>query len=297
MKPDISVIIITNNRKDDLGHCIDALLSQSYPSKKFEIIIIDSWSTDGTEEMVKKYGMAIKFIISSQKGYSACRNLGFRKSRAEIVAFTDSDCIPAKNWVKTIIEDFKHSGKEIVAIGGPTKVSAGKCLIARVSQQIVNDSVSGLRKGSSAFFMTTTNLALRKNIVRIIGPFDRRYDFETGEDTEFCWRIVKSGLKLRYNSSIVVDHSQRSSIRGFLKQHYNYGRGIYLVKKKHPDFMQGLKTQNRFKRYFEEAFIFPVVFTKHFKKTEKPAAFLLAFSRQLAFFAGIASAKIKYSSK
>jgi len=91
IRPTVSIIIPTYNRKSFLKNAIDSVLAQSY--EDFELIIIDNYSTDGTEEMVQKYSdPRLRFVKLERTGsVAASRNLGVRLSRATWIAFLDSD--------------------------------------------------------------------------------------------------------------------------------------------------------------------------------------------------------------
>lgn len=292
-KPEVSIIVITYNRAKVLRLCVESLLKQNYPPERYEIVIVDSNSTDGTAEMLKEYRGKVRKVNCPEKGYSTSRNFGVKNAKADIIAFTDSDCFPSKDWVRKIVENFRKDPK-LYAVGGSTTVIFNRTIVARVSQEIVNYTIDRLKKDGSVPFLTTTNLALKKELFKKIGYFDSVFDLETGEDSDFCWRIFKAGERIRYQPSLRVKHDQRSTLLSFLKQHYKYGRGIFLVKKKHSDFMKDYK-KSHLVRYLDELFVFPFVISKKFiKPAEKIAAFFLTLFRQAAFFAGIVLSKIKY---
>ena len=89
MKPPVSVIIPTYNRRQMLGDTVESVLSQSF--KGFEIIVVDDGSEDGTAEHLSKYGSSLRVISQSRRGVAAARNLGVRCSSGRYLAFLDSD--------------------------------------------------------------------------------------------------------------------------------------------------------------------------------------------------------------
>jgi len=102
----ISVIIPTFNRSQYICDAIDSVLAQTYPAH--EIIIADDGSTDNTAALLKKYGKRIKYLRQKNKGPSAARNLGIKKSTGEFIAFLDSDDLWDKNKLKEQIEFYKR---------------------------------------------------------------------------------------------------------------------------------------------------------------------------------------------
>lgn len=87
--PLVSVVIPTFNRSWILGEAIQSVLDQTY--QPLEIIVVDDGSTDKTPELLQTFGQAIKVISQTNKGVSAARNVGIKRSRGDLIALLDSD--------------------------------------------------------------------------------------------------------------------------------------------------------------------------------------------------------------
>jgi glycosyltransferase involved in cell wall biosynthesis len=87
--PLVSTIIPTYNRASLVSEAIDSVLAQTYP--QIEVIVIDDGSTDGTLEVLKRYGNRIQVISQPNAGPAAARNRGIDAAQGEMVAFLDSD--------------------------------------------------------------------------------------------------------------------------------------------------------------------------------------------------------------
>ena len=85
----VSVIIPTFNRKNFVPKAIESVLKQSY--KKYEIIIVDDGSGDGTQDYVRSNFPMVRLIFQSNRGVSAARNTGILHSKGDWIAFLDSD--------------------------------------------------------------------------------------------------------------------------------------------------------------------------------------------------------------
>ncbi len=100
-KPQISIIVAARNEEANIGRCLQSLVQQNYPAGLFEIIITDDRSTDGTAAIVKNYQLRypfIKLVTVNQisTGLPPKKNAlneAIKKSRFDILAFTDADCI------------------------------------------------------------------------------------------------------------------------------------------------------------------------------------------------------------
>lgn len=89
----VSVVIPTFNRAYILAQSIDSVLAQTY--SPIELIVVDDGSSDGTRELVARYGDRVRYIYQENAGLAAARNTGFTASRGEFLAFQDSDDV----WV------------------------------------------------------------------------------------------------------------------------------------------------------------------------------------------------------
>lgn len=88
-KPLVSVIIPTFNRGWILGEAIRSVIDQTY--RPLEIIVVDDGSTDDTQKLLHTFDRQIEVIFQENKGVSAARNTGIRRSRGELIALLDSD--------------------------------------------------------------------------------------------------------------------------------------------------------------------------------------------------------------
>ena len=110
--PMVSVVIPTYNRKDMLKECLESLFNQTYPKERYEIIVVNDGSTDGTEEVLNEYAKkapcAFKWFTQQNKGPCVARNLGVKNARGEIICFIDDDCVAEKKWIENLILSLIH---------------------------------------------------------------------------------------------------------------------------------------------------------------------------------------------
>src|SRR3989344_5143725 len=110
----ISVIVPAFNAEKTIEACVQALLSQSL--KPFEIIIGDDGSKDNTLKVLEEFGKKIRVISQENAEPAAARNNGARLAKGEVIVFTDSDCITARNFIKELSKPFKNP--EIIGAQG-----------------------------------------------------------------------------------------------------------------------------------------------------------------------------------
>jgi O-antigen biosynthesis protein len=215
--PIFSVIVCTRNGSSTLRACLQALSSQSYA--KYEIIVIDDDSTDGSEGIVHQFGK-IHYYKQKHAGLAAARNRGLRLAKGELLAYTDDDAMADEHWLARLIHAFEKS--DIVAAGGPNLPPRPR----NRTEQIVSLAPGGpahvLLNDYEAEHLPGCNLAIRKSALEKIGGFHEVFR-TAGDDVDICWRLRAAGGKLRFVPGAVVWHHRRNSVRGYLRQQKGYG--------------------------------------------------------------------------
>lgn len=207
----ISIIIPTCNRKDVLKNCLDVLEKQTY--RDYEIIVVDDGSTDGTEKLVRSR-REIRYFKQNNKGPGAARNLGLRHAKGEIIAFTDDDCIPHKDWLKNALPHFKNP--EIIAVEG---VTLKNDFLTPCSIPIIN--YYGKK-------YSTCNIFYRKKMLEELHGFDEGFKF-AGEDTNLARRALKKGI-IKFVPSVKVIHPVKHYTPwGFVKKHLSFKKTYWQV--------------------------------------------------------------------
>ena len=99
MTPILSVVIPTFNRRETLATVLPLLAGQTLPQEHYELLLCDSGSTDGTNELVAELAIPnLRHIKPAEnRGRSGARNAGIREATGEFVLFTDADIIPSDN--------------------------------------------------------------------------------------------------------------------------------------------------------------------------------------------------------
>jgi glycosyltransferase involved in cell wall biosynthesis len=113
--PTVSVIIPTYNRKDWLRQTLESLVKQDYPPEKFEVLVVDDGSTDGTEEITSSaFPFRLKYFWQTNQGDAAARNKGVLQSRADILLFIDDDILLAPDYLSNLLKEHEQSPCRIV---------------------------------------------------------------------------------------------------------------------------------------------------------------------------------------
>lgn len=228
-----SIIIPAREINDYLVHeTLPAISKQNF--KKFEVIVLPD-SDSGFEEYKKKYTWLRVIKTKSMPGIK--RDLGVKKSKGDIVVFIDDDAYPPASWLTTLNKTYLKN-KDIVAVGGPgilpEKVNSWEKIFDIVMQSFIGTGGFSYRfiKGKKQFVddFPSMNLSLKKNIFLKLGGFRNKY--WPGEDSKLINALINKERKMiYYDPKTYIFHHRRDTLKGYLKQHKNYGfmRGMFLA--------------------------------------------------------------------
>jgi len=205
-RPFVSVIIPVLNNAAGLAKCLEALARQEYPSDKYEILVVDNGSSDNVEDVVEAHSRAI-MLFEDYPSQAAARNRGILAAKGGILAFTDSDCIPERNWIEKGTEMLIDvpgceyvGGKISLFFQDPRKPTACELfefLFAFPQEAYIRE------KGYS----TTANLFACKSLFHAVGLFKRKSC--TGSDEEWGKEVHARGYRQLYAEGAVIRHPAR----------------------------------------------------------------------------------------
>lgn len=227
----MSVVVPLYNAASDAAPLVSCLLNQDYPPERSELIFVDNNSSDDTVSLLHSHLSSCSerrwHIVSEaavQSSYAA-RNTGIRVACGELLAFTDSDCRPAANWLSELAVAF--DGPRTGVVVGRIDALPGKSCVEGYSarrRMLSQDNTVAHRYRP---YGQTANLAVRRAVFERTGLF-RPY-LTTGGDADLCWRALESGWRLEIADQAVVLHRNRSTISGLIEQSNRYARGeVYL---------------------------------------------------------------------
>ena len=224
----VSVIIPTLNEARHIKTCLDSILNQSYPKDKYEVLVVDSDSRDGTIDIVKaccsKHNN-VTLIFEDKKSASAARNKGIEMAKGKIIAFIDADTIISEGWIDQIIGCFDLFPK-LGVVGGPDFTPNDDPYVAQMIGLTENSEsmVSEFKDKEAAMMIKSCNCGCLKEVLDIVGYFDDDVPPMFYFDETPLWlKMIAKGYKAYFNPKMYVFHRRQSSVKEFLKIAYRYG--------------------------------------------------------------------------
>jgi GT2 family glycosyltransferase len=212
MNPEISVIIPAYASEDALYTCL-AALEQQERAPTFEVIVVDNGSVPPLR-IPERPGWRV--LREDRVGSYAARNHGLAHARGEFLVFMDTDCLPARDWLKACKERLTREPGSIV--GGRIETVYEHPEAPR-AVEIYDKVVMPLDQKSYVQrwnFAATANLAIRKADFDRVGPFDA--DLKSYGDREWCARALMAGLRLVYAEEAVVGHRARRTLTDLIRR-------------------------------------------------------------------------------
>jgi rhamnosyltransferase len=221
--PEVSIIILTRNGESTLRECLKQVYSQNYT--QFEVIAIDSASTDGTLRILDSFPVKRFDIKVEDFGHGKTRNFGARLAKGKYLIYLTQDAVPInEKWLENLIRNFKledvagvysrnvprpgcdpFEARYISAAWGPT-------------QEIKN--IRDYRDYKKLVFFSNTSSCIRKDIWEKF-PFDDT--LVQTEDQAWSKKVLEAGYKIVYDPDSIVMHSHSNSLEVLFKKYFDAG--------------------------------------------------------------------------
>jgi len=228
--PRASIVIPAYNAERLIARVLNACLAQDLTA---DVIVVDDGSSDRTSEIVRRY--PVQYVYQANQGPAQARNTGWRMARGDIICFTDSDCVPAPDWVSRLVE--RHVSPQIAGVGGTYDIAnPGNLLATCVQEEIVQRH---LGMPEYVDFLGSFNVAYRRDVLEEVGGFDTSYQSASGEDNDLAYRVARRGYRLVFTRDAKVSHYHPENLWRYLRQQFWHGYWRMKLYREHPRMARG----------------------------------------------------------
>lgn len=210
----ISVIIPVFEDWKRLAHCLDALKQQTINSAEFEVIVVDNSEFPGAYGEIE-FAANTTIIHEPIPGSYAARNKGAEYSSGQLLAFTDSDCIPHKEWLYNAVKRFETDNCDL--IGGKIDIFQPR----NGSDHIyIYDKINAFPQEAHVpdGKCVTANMIVKQSVFRELGGFD--HTLKSGGDWDFSKRVMRNCYSMVYDDTVTVSHPANKALPDILKKQF-----------------------------------------------------------------------------
>lgn len=223
----VSVVVPTFRRPALLARCLAALLAQRLAPDAFEILVVD----DGRDAETRRIALQaaatspvrVRYLEAGPAGGpAAARNVGWRAASADIIAFTDDDCIPSRSWLQ--------AGLDAILAG--VDGACGQVIVPIPEHPTdYQRDTAGLERAE----FVTANCFYRRRALAAVGGFDPRFRLAWREDSDVFFGLMERGLPLAYAPAAMVVHPVRRAQWGISLKQQRKSLFNALLYQKHPE--------------------------------------------------------------
>ena len=201
--PVVSVVIPAYGRAEKLRRAVRSVLAQDMEPDGYEVIVVDSTPDESNERVVESLQESARCVLrcvrKKAEGPGPSRNRGVQEARGRIIAFMDSDCEAAPEWLREGVAAFEEG---VGLVQGRTIPEPG------VPHSAFNYTIEVVKE---SFLYETANIFYRKAVFEQLGGFlpdllpnaDRPVG---GEDVDLAWRAKRGGWESRFAEKATVMH-------------------------------------------------------------------------------------------
>lgn len=228
----VSVIISCRNEENFIARCLDSIISQDYPRKQLEVLVVNGASGDKTGEIVKKYTEKysfVKLLQNPNKFTPFGLNIGIKNAKGETIIRMDAHALYEKDYISKCVKYLKEYKADNV--GGTIKTLPAKNTVPAKAIAIGLSHFFGVassfRRGSREIKETDTVFGgcYKREVFEKIGYFNEK--LLRSQDLEFNLRLKKAGGKVILVPAIVAYYYPSSNLKKFLT--HNFIDGIWVT--------------------------------------------------------------------
>ena len=228
--PVFSVVVPAKNEEHVLPRLLNALLKQNYPEGRFEVIVVEDGSTDGTPQVCEHYsrisGGRVRVVCGGESsGKASALNRALEVAKGDILAFFDADSIPERDVLLNAARCFQD---------GSVQALQGRILTANSEVNMLTKFVSyedavwcdGYLKGKDALglfvHLRGSCQFIRRETLESLGGWNEGH---LSEDMELSARLVRGGYRIKYASDVRSWQESPEGLKQMFNQRIRWFRG------------------------------------------------------------------------
>lgn len=232
--PTVSIIIPVRNEEKHIEKLLKNIQSQSYPANKFDVIVIDDYSTDNTVSIIKSLNIPnVKIVPLKVEGeiYAYKKmaiTTGVNNSNAELIVSTDGDCSMDQHWLSSIVSFYTSNSFKLIS--SPVAFHQEKNWFEKIQtvefQYLIGVGASCMRNGMPST-CNGANLAYTRELFHKINGFEGIDDIAFGDDELLLHKVYKhypNAIGFNKNRNSIVYTYAKSNLNEFVEQRKRWAK-------------------------------------------------------------------------
>lgn len=244
---DLSVIIPTKDRPDQLHRTLKAYENQTLAADRYELLVVNDYgSTTNLKETLANFpGLPLKLLHNdSEPGPGQARNTGIEKARGKVIVITGDDIVPVPEFLESHDKAHQRFSELEAAFVGKTlwhpdleQTPFLAHITGEGGQQFRYDDMQPWKTVPFDRFYTSNCSIKRAFISEEERLFSEYYRFAAYEDVEFGYRLHLRGMSLRLNPEAIGFHHHAMSPNSFMNRQMRVGKMLAVLALQRPDYM------------------------------------------------------------
>jgi GT2 family glycosyltransferase len=211
--PFVSIIVLNYNGRGFLERCLSSVLQINYPSERYEVILVDNGSTDGSVNFVEQNYPNVKILaLPINYGFATGNNKGAKSAKGDILVFLNNDTVVDGNWLCQLIWVITHEkvdicGSRVVFMRQPNVVQYAGGYLHLIGGAIFAPFHKG--EPNQPYYIVSSicgaSFAIRRHVFEDLGGFDDDF-FMYAEEGDLCLRALIYGYRIAYAPYSIVYH-------------------------------------------------------------------------------------------
>lgn len=241
-EPELSVVVPTHDRPDELVQLVEALAGQDLEVDRFEVIVVDDGSAAPAAERLRERDdpFALRVLRQEGGGPGCARNAGVAVARGDVVLFLNDDALPRPDLLGGHLRAHRAASEERAVLGAfplraRHRVDAFAELVETTDLMFAQPRMKpGVLYDGAA--LCTGNVSLPRAALVAVGGFDEALPFAGGEDSELGQRLEREqGLRVLYDPDLVAEHDHALDVLQYARRQRVLGWTVHAIVRKHGD--------------------------------------------------------------
>lgn len=226
--PFVTVAVPCLNEAGYVEACIEALLAQDFPADRYEIVVADGGSDDGTRAILDALATRtprVRVIDNPARIQAAGLDAVLAVARGEIFVRADVHADYARDYLRACVEVLAETGADNVggAARARAKTQFQRAVVAALHSPLGFGGSKYRDESNEGWAESVFPGAFRRSTLERIGGFDPRAI--TAEDADVNQRIWEAGGRVWLSRRVVVHYYPRDRLRALARQYFQYGQG------------------------------------------------------------------------